>query len=247
MVDENRKALIDEVIGFQEELIEMFTGKGDLNKYKDIRNELLRHEDFSEIIPKFIRRCRDGGALWSFAKGVDPSWEPRRQFVREQFEPLLDFLETPGQPTSPAMPGKYDSDAWTGAQSPAQKAHAVRTLIPVAQASIEALIQHLEVPSHNGGPPLEEVDEAIHHLKKLHSVLGALLDAAEDQQLGTSLGEGLIAEAARYGKRAAKALKYDPLPYALSAAVLAIFTACGFSGIGGYLSGMALAIRKPSP
>jgi len=243
-VNESRDALVERIIGFQEDLTAMFTGKGDLNAYADIRRELLSTPEYADLVPTFIRRCRDGGSLWSFAKSVDPSWEPRRQFVREQFEPLLDHLETVGSAARAPMPSDYDSSAWTGVQAPAQRAHAIKTLIPVAQAAIETLIQHLKQPNHNGGPPLQEVEDALVHLSKLHVALGELLAATEGGQFSAPLAEGLIAEAARYGRRTAKALKDDPLPYALSATLLAIFTACGFPGTGGFLGGMAASIRK---
>jgi hypothetical protein len=58
------------------------------------------------------------------------------------------------------------------------------------------------------------------------------------------LGQSLAAEAARYAKRAARALRDDPMPYLWSALLLGIFEACGLPGIGGYLGGVALNVRK---
>ena len=71
-----------------------------------------------------------------------------------------------------------------------------------------------------------------------------MLTAADDGKLADVFNNGLPSEAARYAKRAAKALRDDPMPYAVSATILAIMTACGIPGIGGYLTGVALSMKK---
>ena len=83
------------------------------------------------------------------------------------------------------------------------------------------------------------------HLRKLHAALGNLLIAVEEGKLKDTIESGLVAEIAHYGRQTARALKHDPLPYALSGVLLAVFTACGFPGLGGYLGGIAIAIKKP--
>lgn len=240
--------MFERVLSFQHEMIDYFAGGKTLSEeyYKSMRSELLSEPSIRNLVPKWLRRNKDLAELWSFAKSVDPSWEPRRQFIREQFEPLLDFLEQNEHSSAASMPGKYDANAWTGAQSTLQQAKAIKTLVPVAQAAIGTLIKHLEQPSHNGGPPLDEVEFALGRLRKLHDALGMLLTAVDDGKLKDTLQTGLIVEIARYGKQAARALKNDPLPYALSGVLLAVFTACGFDGLGGYLGGIAMAIKKPS-
>jgi hypothetical protein len=246
-VSPQSEELFERVLGFQSDLIDYFTGgkSYDEAQYQAMRKEMLEDPRYGNLAPPWLRRNRDLNALWSFAKSVDSSWEPRRQFLREQFEPLLDFLERGGATPSPQMPGSYDASAWTGIQSTAQQARAIKTLIPAAQAAIGSLIDHLETPSHNGGPPLDEVEFALERLRKLYSALGTLLTAAEGGKLKETIESGLVAEISRYGRQAARALKHDPLPYALSATFLAVFTACGIPGIGGYLAGMAMAIKKP--
>lgn len=240
------RELFDRALNFQRELIDYFTGGKGLEeaRYQAMRKELLEDPRYGDLAPAWLRRNRDLGALWSFAKSVDGSWEPRRQFLREEFEPLLDFLERGGGQPSPRMPGRYDASAWTGVQSTAQQVRAIRTLIPVAQAAVGSLIEHLEKPNHNGAPPLDEVEFALERLRKLHEALGTLLAAAEGGTLKQSVENGLVAEIARYGRQAARALKHDPLPYALSGTLLAVFTACGFPGLGGYLGGIAMAIKR---
>jgi hypothetical protein len=247
MHGETASAHFDRVRHFQAELLDFFTGDKSLDEavYQHMRKELLEDPAYAGLAPQWLRRNRDLGALWSFAKSVDGSWEPRRQFLREEFEPLLDFLERGGVAASARMPGPYDASAWTGVQTPLQQVRAIKTLVPVAQAAVGSLIAHLETPNHNGAPPLQEVEFALEQLKKLHGALGHLLEVVEDGKLRSDITGGLIPEIARYGRQAARALRHDPLPYALSGTLLAVFTACGFPGLGGYLGGIAAAIKKP--
>ena len=76
--------------------------------------------------------------------------------------------------------------------------------------------------------------------------MGNLLKAVDDGHLDDELGNNLQAEVARFAKRTAKALRDDPLPYLSSALLLGIFGACGIPGLGGYMSGVALTIKKHS-
>jgi hypothetical protein len=84
----------ERVLAYQEALISFVAG-GDLGgiDYAEMRRELLQDPRFSDLAPGFLRKIRDTGALWGFAKSIDGSWEPRRQFIREEFAPLLDRLE----------------------------------------------------------------------------------------------------------------------------------------------------------
>jgi len=234
-------------IEFQQELVDFFAGGKHLNNttYTAKRRKILNDPAYGGLAPEWIRTNRDKDALWSFAKSIDPSWEPRRRFVRAEFEPLLSYLESGEEQRATSLAGPYDATAWTGVKTVAQQALAIRTLIPVAQAAVGSLIEHLEQPNHNGAPPLDEANAALAKLRALHEALGDLLESVEADRFKGSIDSGLVSEIARYGRQTARALKHDPLPYALSATLLAIFTACGFPDLGGYLGGVAMAIKKP--
>ena len=215
------------------------------HEYKELRRIFLEDRTYAEMIPAFVRRHRDLGSLWPALKSFSPQWEPRRVEVRNQFEAALataERIECFGKPGD--TPTGYDSSAWTGASSGSDRVKAVRTLLPIAQHAVEHLIAMLEAPGHNGGPPLDEAATAIESLRQLHRALGEMLTAADDGKLADVFNNGLPSEAARYAKRAAKALRDDPMPYAVSATILAIMTACGIPGIGGYLTGVALSMKK---
>lgn len=209
--------------------------------YTDLRMQLVADSRYNDAIPSFVRRHRDLASMWPALKSFSPQWEPRRQEIRQQFEPALQLAE---DLDAAADPRTTDSSAWTGASTSAERTIAVKTLLPVAIAAVDQLIDTLETPGHNGGPPRDETVEAIANLRALHKALGELLTAADEGRLQDAFAGGLPVEIARFAKRAAKNLRDDPLPYAMSALFLSICSACGISGIGGYLSGVAMAMKR---
>lgn len=93
---------------------------------------------------------------------------------------------------------------------------------------------------------LDEHSVALQALKDLYRSLGNVIDQLEFGLDSALEGEGLIQEASRYARRAARALKSDPMPYAAAGLILAIMSACGFPGLGGFLGGVAANMRKNS-
>lgn len=242
---------LDFLLHFQNILLRAVEGARDAqidSEYRELRAALLADPKYEELIPPFVQRHRDLGSLWPELKSFSPQWEPRRVEVRRQFERAIAEADRidPFGPKGFNMLGDppYDSAAWTGASRPAARLVAVRTLLPVANAAIERLIQSLEEPRHNGGPPLDTTIEAIGSLRSLHTLLGGILQAADEGTLEAVYHDGMVAEACRYAKRAAKKLRDDPMPYAMSAMLLAVLTACGFPGLGGFLSGVAANIQR---
>lgn len=249
------KADEDALIRLQDILLENAEGarSEELDaEYRNLRKALFDNPEYSDILPRMVRVHRDLGALWPYMKSYDPQWEPRRKHVREVMAPLFDRSEElskgasasvgedGGEPSDPPI----DPSSWTGVTSPRQRLAAARSLIPIAQGSIERLIDLLSQPNHNGAPPLDDAIDAIDNLRKLHRALGEVLEATERGAWDEALGSGLIGEASGYAKRAARLVKNDPIPYALSALLLSVMTALGFPGIGGYLAGVAVTVRK---
>lgn len=253
------------IFRFQELLLEAAEGARtpELDgEYRELRNAFLKNPEFSDIVPRMVRIHRDLPSLWPYFKSFDPQWEPRRRHVRDEMEPLFVRAEEltgsgvkkvdqdppwPGTPMpadSSSPPSGANPSDWTGIASPSQRLAAARQLLPIAQGSVERLIQTLSEPSHNGGPPLDERHEAIENLRKLHAALGSVLDAVEGGRWDEVNAQGLPAEAAKYAKRAARALRDDPMPYAVSAMVLGLLTVLGFPGIGAYLAGVAATVTK---
>jgi len=77
-------------------LIRFSTGGGwnEDPTYKELRSELMANPRIKSQLPRFISKCRDMGAFWSFIKGEFSTYADRRQYLRDEFEPLLQMLET---------------------------------------------------------------------------------------------------------------------------------------------------------
>jgi hypothetical protein len=172
----------------------------------------------------------------AYIKGID-SKPARVERVRSEFSTVFEAIEFENAKVA-------DASAWTGIPGRVTRLQTVRTLLPLAEAAVESMITTLSAPNPNGAPILEEREEAVKHLRDLHRTLGELLSAVDAGHFEDQLGQSLLAEAARYAKRAARSLRDDPMPYLSSALLLGVFEACGLPGIGGYIAGVALNIRK---
>ena len=205
-------------------------------KYKQLRAWARDHPALAHTVPNIVQTNHDLGAFWSYIKSYSDQWEPRRQHVRELLRDFIALAEK--------VPGEWEpisASAWTGKRSAREEAAAAKALLPVAQASIEALIDHLERGRGNGGPPLDEHQEAIAALKGLHDALGSLI-AAYDKEAAPSLA--VKKEAVEYLGRAAKALKDDPMPFAVSALCMAVCAGAGLPNVAAWRGAATMVIRK---
>ncbi len=209
------------------------------NEYKQIRKWVMANIAIKLSVPEFVISCRDLPAFWSYIKTVDDQWEPRRRHIRTSFASIFEWLEEDHRLSSARQ-----SATWTGISSKKERLVAAKAMLPVAQAALENLINDLQRPGSNGGPPLDEHVEALDALRMLHGVLGEVIVKIEDGAESIFNGDGLLAEASRYARRAARSLKADPVPYAVAGLVLTILSSCGFPGVGGFLSGIASNMRK---
>lgn len=69
--------------------------------YATLRASLLARTEYSRLVPRFIRTCRDLNQFWQFIKHKFPTYAERRSYLWEQFEPLLERIEN-------ASPGPAD-------------------------------------------------------------------------------------------------------------------------------------------
>lgn len=71
-------------------------GKVPKSDFEAARRVVLSDPTGKRCAPECVRICREPAAAWSYIKSRDPelpSYESRRQFLREEFEPLLSALE----------------------------------------------------------------------------------------------------------------------------------------------------------
>lgn len=150
---------------------------------------------------------------------------------------------SPGQSEASAPP-TADPSQWTGIQSRAARLAVVRDIIPIAQEAIDQLIADLSRPGDNGGPPLEEREEAVKALKDFHKALGEVLAAIDEKRFDDELGEGMVAELCRYGQRMVDSVRQDPMRYTLASVVFGTLYAAGLGPAAGFAAGAVLNVKK---
>lgn len=213
-------------------------GSEEEREYRSLRRALMSDPSISSHLSRLVRVNSDLGGVWADLRAHSGQWEPRRQFVREQMRGALDEARLA------AMNSGLPSSSWTGIASKQERLTAAHKLLPVAQATVEGLIAELEKPQGNGGPPLDEREEAIENLRQLHRVLGEMLREIEGN--AKPLNQRLLDEAAGYLSRFGSAVRDDPMPYMVSAGLFGIFTVLGAGAVGGFLAGIASRIKKNS-
>ena len=70
------------------------TAKRDDADYKELRLSLMQIDDIQLLLPRFIRTCRDLMQFGVMIKGEYKHYDEREKFVRDQFAPLFDQLES---------------------------------------------------------------------------------------------------------------------------------------------------------
>lgn len=217
-----------------------------VKEYARLRRIFVDSEDLRGSIPQPIQNSRnlDGLAVW--LRSERRTADGRADLLTRAFAPFqAAALKSDQTVYLGSADSILDPSAWTGLQTRSQRLIMIRSLIPTAMDAVETLIEDLGQPGNNGGPILDDRDEAIVQLRLLHSQLGQILSAIDNGQFDDELGQGLAADAVRYSVRISDTLKNDPMPYAVSTLVLAIFTACGFPGAGGLAASMALKFTNP--
>jgi len=89
------KALINSVELLKLLLVSRATGGiGDDNEYKCLRRELTASPRIAKILPRCVHVCRDLSEFWDFIKPKFGTYAERREYLRDEFDPLLTMLET---------------------------------------------------------------------------------------------------------------------------------------------------------
>ncbi|MPQ56279.1 TIR domain-containing protein [Duganella sp. FT27W] len=122
----------------------------DDTEYMKLRHELLSDNEISQLLPSFVRMCRDLGAFWSFIQPKFKSYAERRTFISEEFTKVLDYLEgTPSTPSSQFENGngrKTEPDPL-----PTRQSVSLRAMGFIPQASEPAQVSRFQAPP----PPTE--------------------------------------------------------------------------------------------
>lgn len=68
-------------------------GPMDNHTYTELRAAFLQNSALKDLVPSFIRTCRDLSTFRSHTQSVDGQWAPRRAYIRQSLTPLFDHLE----------------------------------------------------------------------------------------------------------------------------------------------------------
>jgi hypothetical protein len=89
-------------------------------EYRQLRDDLLNDPSLSAKLPRFVRTCSDLKQFWFFIKQKSSSYQGRREYLWEQFKPLLaKSKDAPHAPsvaeTLVALTSDYVHEAWRSA------------------------------------------------------------------------------------------------------------------------------------
>jgi len=124
-------------------------GGGDELEYKNLRHNLLANPRIAKALPRFVHNCRNLFEFWSFIKPKFGTYAERREFLRDEFDPLLTMLEadtrTPSDAAITVTVGTFSS---SHIQEVWQKALERRTSDPegaitVARTLLESVCKYI--------------------------------------------------------------------------------------------------------
>jgi Abortive infection C-terminus len=138
-LDRLRNLMIDHATG-------RYAGEGE---YVELRRIVVMEERLTAQLPPFVRDCRTTGDFWSFITKQSAKYEPRRQYLREAFAPVLVALEaeacSPGDLVGGMTLERVDSDhvhdAWRKVL--ARRHSDPDGAITAARSLIEAVCKHI--------------------------------------------------------------------------------------------------------
>ncbi len=150
------------------------------SEYEEFRLKLTGAPRTKDRLPRFIHTCRSMSEFWGYIKSKYPSYAERRQYLRDEFDPLLTYLEnwnvTPSDDGTAAALQKFDSEHVTGAWRKAQdrKTTDPEGAITAARTLLESVCKHI----------LDEMEEVYcdkSDLKTLYNQAAKLLNLSPSQ------------------------------------------------------------------
>ena len=144
--------LLSKVEALQNTLIARATGSGgpsDDPDYKLLRQELLASQSIATQLPRFVHTCRDLFQFWNFIKPRFSTYAERRQYIWDEFGPLLSSIEgatkTPSDGAVSEALSKvgsaYVQDAWRKALE--RRATDAEGAITAARSLLESVSKYI--------------------------------------------------------------------------------------------------------
>ena len=142
--------LLIKIESLQNMLVDYATGGGsDSVDYKALRKELIAIPKVDQKLPRFIHTCRNPWDFWNFIKGKFKHYQERRDFLREEFAPVLCMHESEAlspsdnsiSATVNAVSSAYIQEVWQKALE--RRATDPEGAITTARTLLEAVCKHI--------------------------------------------------------------------------------------------------------
>ena len=117
--------------------------------YGELRLAMIANRSLASLMPRFIHTNRDLSQFWQFIKYKFGTYKERRDYIWEEFRPLLTYLEQGGSGPADArvtdVLEKYDAEhvqsAWTKALE--RRASDPEGAITSARTLLESVCKHI--------------------------------------------------------------------------------------------------------
>ena len=148
--EEFPETLLDKVELLQNQLIGQATSGGGSNEvYVRLRRELLADPTVGPKLPRYVRTCGDLGQFWQFIKPKFRSYAERREFIWNDFRPLIDEVagvgSNPGQQVVSAALQQFDPEhvhaIWAKALE--RRANDPEGALTAARTLLESVCKHI--------------------------------------------------------------------------------------------------------
>lgn len=174
---------LDRALSFRTGVVAACEGRDQLDDgvYQTLRREFMQDALVRHLVPQFVRSAPDTASLWAFLKGQSGQWEPRRQFVRQEFARLVEHLESGGAPADDLITETLDTNDAEGVALAWRRALNRRLVDPegaitAARTLLESVCKHILEDEH-GIASYSEKDD----LPKLYRLASERLNIAPSQ------------------------------------------------------------------
>ena len=76
----------------------------DETEYQLIRDKIIVDQNLQTYIPDFLLFCQDGKDFWKFIKEKYRTYDERREYLKEAFEPVFIYLKQSSEPAQNSVP-----------------------------------------------------------------------------------------------------------------------------------------------
>ncbi|WP_409370295.1 abortive infection family protein [Lysinibacillus sp. 38-6] len=153
------------------------SGPVDNEEFSDLRKKLMSNSCIRDFLPGFLGYCRTLTEFWGFIKEKFPSYQERRNYLRDEFNPALTFLEDlmyKGSPLDNVVnktinnnAGAYIKESWEKALN--RRINDPEGAITMARTLLETTMKHILDESKRN---YDEKADLPQLYKEVQSILG---------------------------------------------------------------------------